>query len=174
MDKKLFEHRTLRRMVTAVSALGAVVLGTVAAPSLADHGFPHLEVLARGTFLDDVGMTVRSKVDGRATHVVQLDDSSDIMVLRITIEPGGVAPWHDHTGTGFLVNLGPGTVTNYLGEDCTPRFFYPNEAFVDPGHGELHAVRNDSDQEVVLIATFFGVEGGPVVPAPEPTNCYVL
>ena len=174
MYRKLFERRPLCSMATAASVICAGMLGAVALPSLADHGFPHVEVLARGTFLDDVGMTLRSKVGGRATRVVQMDDSSDIMVMRITIGPGGVAPWHDHTGTGFLVNLGPGTLTNYLGENCVPRHFYPGEAFVDPGQGNLHAVRNDSGLEVVLIATFLGVEGGPVTPAPEPGNCDVL
>jgi hypothetical protein len=102
---------------------------------------------------------------------VQIRDASDLVVLRITIEAGGIAPWHGHTGTGFLMNLGPGTLTNYLGEECEPRLFYPNDAFIDPGHGELHAVRNDSEQEVVILATFLGVEDEPVISEPEPSSC---
>jgi hypothetical protein len=165
---------TSRRTAACAAVLGAVTLAAAAIPSRADHGLPHVEVLARGTFLDDVAMTVRNKIAGRATHVVQIRDSSDLVVLRITIEPGGVAPWHTHSGTGFLVNLGPGILTNYIGDDCVPRQFLPNEAFVDPGHGDVHAVRNDSADEVVLLATFLGVEGAPVIPVPAPHSCPVL
>lgn len=163
-----------RRATTAAIVIFAAFAGMLAVPSLADHGLPHVEQLARGTFIDDVRMNVRNKILGGATHVVQIKDASDLVVLRITIEAGGIAPWHGHTGSGFLVNLGPGTLTNYIGEECLPRQFRPGDAFVDPGHGDLHAVRNDSEEDVVLIATFLGVEGAPVTPEPEPVSCMVL
>ncbi len=168
--------RPMRRRAAVVlaSAAGAAILGASVMPSIADHGLPHVELLGRGTFLDKVSLHVRNKISGRGTQAIQISDASDLVVLRITIEPGGIAPWHGHTGTGFLVNLGPGVLTNYIGEDCEPRLFYPNDAFVDPGHGDLHAVRNDSTSEVVLIATFLGVEGPPVTPEPAPTDCNVL
>ena len=172
MAKEL-RHRKGRAGMAAV-VLGSAALGAVALPSIADHGLPHVEVLGRGTFFDDVALTIRNKIAGRATHTVQIQDASDLVVLRITIEAGGIAPWHGHTGTGFLVNLGPGVLTNFIGEDCEPRLFYPGDAFVDPGHGELHAVRNDSAEDVVLLATFLGVEDGPVTPEPEPADCDVL
>lgn len=54
---------------------------------------------------------------------------------------------------------------------CQPREHFPGEAFIDPGHGVLHAVRNDSDEEVVLFAIFIGVEGAPVDPEPGPDPC---
>lgn len=160
-----------RRAAAAAGILGTTALALLTLPSMADHGLPHAELLARGTFLDEVGLTVRNKIAGRQTSVVQMSDSSDVVVLRITIEAGGIAPWHGHTGVGFLVNLGPGVLTNYLGEDCVPRQFYPGDAFVDPGHGDLHAVRNDSTEDVVILATFLGVEGAPVIPEPAPLNC---
>jgi quercetin dioxygenase-like cupin family protein len=143
-----------------------MVLAIRPMPALADHGLPHVEQLARGQFFDDVAATFRAKI-GRNTTAVNLRDASDLVVLRITIEAGGYAPWHTHSGTGFLVNLGPGTVTNAIGEDCAPQLYYPGDAFADPGNGALHAVRNDSDQEVVLIAVFFGIEDGPVTPVAD-------
>lgn len=172
MDKQQTRH--LHRASATAAGLALAALGIFALPSTADHGFPHLEQLARGTFLDDVALTVRNKVAGRATHVVNIRDGSDLVVLRITIEAGGIAPWHGHTGTGFLVNMGPGTLTNFVGDDCVPREFYPGEAFVDPGHGVLHAVRNDSPEDIVLVATFFGVEDAPVAPEPAPEGCLAL
>ena len=158
------------------AAVAAAILTTTAllatsAPSKADHGLPHPELLGHGMFLDDVGMNLRNKILGRKTHVVQMQQASELFVLRISIEAGGIAPWHNHHGVGFLVNLGPGVLTNYLGEDCEPRLFYPGDAFVDPGHGEFHAVRNDSDQEVVILATFVSTEGPPVIPETAPDEC---
>lgn len=174
MAQQIHNSKSPRRTTAASIGIFTALAGVVALPSLADHGLPHVEPLARGTFLDDVRLNVRNKVLGGATHVVQMKDASDLVVLRITIEAGSVAPWHGHTGTGFLVNLGPGTLTNYIGDECMPRQFYPGDAFVDPGHGDLHAVRNDSSEDVVLLATFLGVEGDPVTPEPEPESCMVL
>lgn len=157
--------RTSLRAIAGGAVCSALVTLAISVPAVADHGLPHVEQLARGEFFDDVAATFRARI-GQSTTAVNLRDASDLVVLRITIEAGGYGPWHTHSGTGFLVNLGPGTLTNVIGKDCTPQLYYPGEAFVDPGVGELHAVRNDSDEEVVLIAVFFGVEDGPVTPAP--------
>ena len=164
--------KSIRRYAVACMGFLAIAafLGS-SIPSKADHGLPHPELLGHGTFLDDVGMTLRNKVLGRQTHVVQMKGAKDLFVLRITIEAGGIAPWHNHEGVGFLVNLGPGVLTNYLGEDCEPRLFYPGDAFIDPGHGDFHAVRNDSDQEIVILATFVATDGPPVIPETAPDEC---
>jgi quercetin dioxygenase-like cupin family protein len=159
--------RTQRRggllvlIALAVSAVGVL-------PSAADHELPHVQPLARGTFTDDVSASIKSKLDGRATHVRNLRDASDAMILQITLAPGAHAPWHAHTGPGILINTGPGTLTNIISDDCVPRTYGPGEAFVDPGQVSLHSARNDSDHEVVLYAVFLGVANGPVLPAPAP------
>lgn len=171
----IVEDLTMKRTKPGIGAVvggvAASVLLAVTIPSKADHGLPHPELLGSGMFLDDVSITLRNKILGRNTHVVQMSSASDLFVLRITIEAGGIAPWHNHEGVGFLVNLGPGVLTNYLGESCEPRLFYPGDAFVDPGHGDLHAVRNDSNQEIVILATFVSTAGPPVIPENPPDEC---
>lgn len=164
-------NRKAKGISAAVSGIAAAAFLSITLTSKADHGLPHPELLGHGMFLDDVSMTLRNKILGRQTHVVQMKGASDLFVLRISIEAGGVAPWHNHEGVGFLVNLGPGVLTNFLGDTCEPRLFYPGDAFVDPGHGDLHAVRNDSDQEIVILATFVATEGPPVIPESAPAEC---
>jgi quercetin dioxygenase-like cupin family protein len=155
--------------------LVSLLVGTIAAPpALADHGFPHVSVLGQGTFVEDVSANFKLKGIGKGTTVLKLKDASDMMVLHITIEPGGIAPWHTHTGTGMLINLGPGVVTNAVGDDCEPHYYLAKDAFVDPGDGELHAVRNDSDDPVELIAVFYGVDGPPVTSGEAPHDCDFL
>jgi hypothetical protein len=156
--------------------LAALLTMTAASPVvLADHGLPHPELLGRGTFVEDVSATFRVKGLDNSSQVLRMQDASDMVVLRITIEAGGIAPWHTHEGSGMLINLGPGIVTNVVGEDCEPRYYMPNEAFADLGQGELHAVRNDSLDEVVLLVVFFGIQGAPVIPSEEgPGGCDFL
>ena len=134
-----------------------------------------MEEIARGTFIDAVSLTVRNKIAGRATHVTHVNDASDQLILHITLDPGAIGGWHGHgQATGFLVTLGPGTLTNYVGDTCAPRQIYPGQAFVDPGHGTVHGVRNDSNEKVVLIAVFFGVKGAPVLPDNAPDDCTAI
>jgi len=155
-------------------AVGLLCAVCGAMPVAAQNSLPVVEAISRGTFFDSqVAVTVRAK-GVTSTDVTHVDDASDVVVLRITIEPGGLAPWHTHSGTGFLVNMGPGTLTNVIGDDCVEQDYYPGHAFIDPGHGEFHAARNLSDEDVVLIATFVGVPGSPVTPAPGPHTCDFL
>jgi len=157
------------------TVLVTLLIGTIATlPALADHGFPHVNVLGQGTFVEDVSAIFKLKGIGEGTTVLKLKDASDMVVLHISIEPGGIGPWHTHTGTGMLINLGPGVVTNAVGDDCEPHHYQANEAFVDPGDGELHAVRNDSQDPIKLIAVFYGVDGPPVTPTDPPHDCDFL
>jgi hypothetical protein len=154
----------------------AALLGSVAPPAArADHGFPHVEVLGHGAFVEDVSATFKVKDLEGGTQVLKMKDASDMWVLHVSLEAGGIAPWHTHSGSGMLINMGPGTVTNVVGDDCVPHYYLPNEAFVDSGDGELHAVRNDSDDEVSLLIVFFGIEEAPVTPVGEgPHGCDFL
>ena len=160
---------------TLALALIALLAGGAVAPSVsADHGFPHVEVVAMGTFADDVSAMFTTKGPGNGTTVIKLKNASDMVVLQIDIEPGGVGPWHTHTGTGMLINQGPGILTNAVGDDCDPYDYMPGDAFIDPGDGELHAVRNDSADAVRVLAVFFGVDGPPVSPGEAPDECGFL
>lgn len=150
--------RNARRALPAV-VMTAMLAGVATAPvAVADHGGPHLDVLGYGTFVEDVSAMFKVKGIGNGTQVLKLKDASDLFVIRVTIPAGQFAGWHTHDGTGMLINLGPGVVTNVVGDDCEPRLYMENEAFVDPGDGELHAVRNDSSEDVELMIVFFGVE----------------
>jgi quercetin dioxygenase-like cupin family protein len=165
---------TKRRLAGLLALLAAAMLAVGVLPSAADHGVPHAVPLARGGFTDDVAAKIKVKLDGRNTDVVSLQDASDLVFLEITIHDGAHAPWHTHSGPGFLVNKGPGTLTSFVGDDCIPREYRPGEALVDPGQGRLHAAFNDSGQDLVVYAVFLGVDNGPVLPAEPTANCDVL
>jgi len=163
-----------RSGLIAAGALSLALFGA-SGVAIADHGLPHVEILGNGSFVEDVSASFKVKGLPGGTQVLKLKDASDMVVLRVTIEPGGIGPWHTHSGTGMLINLGPGIVTNVVGDDCDPHIYMPNDAFVDPGDGELHAIRNDSAQEVELLIVFFGVDGPPALPVPGgPDECDFL
>jgi hypothetical protein len=165
---------TKRRLAGLLALLAAATLAVGVLPSAADHGIPHAQQLARGSFTADVAAKIKVKLDGRQTEVINLQDASDLVFLEITIHDGAQAPWHTHSGPALLVNKGPGTLTSVVGDDCVPRHHGPGEALVDPGQGRLHAAFNDSGQDLVVYAVFLGVENGAVLPAEPPADCDVL
>jgi quercetin dioxygenase-like cupin family protein len=158
-------------LVSATLAVAVLVVGVQRAA--ADHGLPHPELIARGSFVDDVAAQIRTKVDGRGTQVANVNDASDMVILKITIHDGAIAPWHTHTGPGLLINAGPGTLTSIDG-DCLVRKYPAGAALVDIGQGVPHAAFNHSGQDLVLYATFVGVQGAPVISADPPPNCDAL
>lgn len=173
-NQGLDPRTTPRHGPTRLAIALSLALAVSAIPAAADHGFPHIQQVARAAFVDQVAAKIKSKVGSGRTYVSQVEDASDMVILEITLQAGGTGPWHTHSGGGFLINLGPGTITNVVGEDCEPQQYFPGEAFVDPGEGVLHAVRNDGLEEVVLLAVFFGIEDGPVTPEPGPSGCNFL
>lgn len=166
------QARDIRWRIAAVLALlGLAVLAFGVPPAAGVHGGPHVAVLGRGTFTDNVGATIKLKLDGRATNVVNMRDASDAVFAEITVPDGAAFPWHTHPGAVLVTNIGPGTFTFVNASDCVLRTYGQGEAFVDPGQGNVHTGFNNSGQDLVLYAVFLDVTNGLVIPADGPEDC---
>ena len=155
--------------VAGVMAGGAYVLPVAAqAPPLPIVGEP---LTPRAVFADDIGLKFRIKLDGGATHVVDVKDPSWTVVVRYTVQPGAQFPWHSHAGP-VVVTLVSGALTYVGAEDCAQRTYATGQAFVDPGQGHVHTAFNPTNVPTVLVATFFDApaEGPLLIPA-GPGGC---
>jgi quercetin dioxygenase-like cupin family protein len=85
---------------------------------------------------------------------------SDLYMVRnnwkaIDAASGAVSStgWHTHPGHSLIV-VTAGTVTAYEGDDpaCTPHIYTAGMGFVDPGHGHVHILRNETNAPAETIA----------------------
>lgn len=115
----------------------------------------------RHEFTDDVAAQIRLKPEGRSRKVVNLRDPSNMVVAKITVQPGARFPWHTHPGP-VLVAVTQGDLVYVYADDCVERTYPATTAFVDPG-ANVHYAFNPTEGETVLIAIFFGVPAqGPL------------
>ena len=111
---------------------------------------------ARHAFTDDIAVQVRVQPDGRPTEVVNLQDASNIAMIRFTVQPGVRFPWHSHPGL-VMVTVTQGELVFVYGDDCVERPYPTGTAFVDPGFGNVHYAFNPTGGETVIVAAFLGV-----------------
>jgi hypothetical protein len=116
----------------------------------------------RHAFTDKVAVQVRLKPEGRPTEVVNIQDASNIAVVKFTVQPGVRFPWHSHPGL-VMVTVTQGELVFVYANDCVQRSYPVGTAFVDPGFGNVHYAFNRTGGETVIVATFLGV---PPAPAP--------
>ena len=123
--------------------------------------------LARGSFSDDIVLTLRLKGD-YGTKVAHVNDMLDMVMARITIPSNSSLPWHTHPGPAF-VTVTAGTLTFVDGETCTLRTYGVGQSFVDVGQGHVHTAYSGS-AETVLYVTYVGVPPGtsPLLPTTNP------
>lgn len=115
--------------------------------------------LGQGTMTDPLRITVAPP--------------SQLTVQTVTIEPGGVAPWHTHPGfENSVVAAGQLTLTIAGDPGCAPRHLGPGQAFDVPA-GTAHTARNDGTVPVQLVVTYLGSPPGAalVMPVPRPAGC---
>ncbi len=161
---------TKKRLLVALVTLAAITiatLGPMAAQGTHGPGI-HADLLTPrtgGEFTDDVNLKFRFKLDGRETKVINSGDPSQMVVARITVEPGAQFPWHTHPGP-VLVNVSQGHLTYVQASDCVQRPYPAGTAFVDPGRGNVHTAYA-GPQGATLIAVFFEIpDTGPLtIPA---------
>jgi quercetin dioxygenase-like cupin family protein len=162
-------------LTTALIAV--VVVGANVLPSAAQQPPPPIasELLSgRAIFTDEVDLKLKIKLDGKKTTVVNAGDPSRTLVARFTVQPGAQFPWHSHAGP-VIVNVTQGELVYVGADDCTERSYPAGTAFVDAGHGHVHTAFNPTDEETILVATFFEApEQGPLlIPADAPADCNI-
>jgi quercetin dioxygenase-like cupin family protein len=128
--------------------------------------------VSRAAFADhtSVKLTVSK---GRHKKVYKAKDASDVVVQTLTFDPGANTGWHSHPGP-VIVSVRQGTVTYYDGKGpCVGRRYPAGTAFIDPGDGNVHTVRNETTEPAQTSAVFFGVPAGglPRIDEPSPGNC---
>jgi quercetin dioxygenase-like cupin family protein len=168
--------RTRGAMLTT-ALIAVVVVGANVLPSAAQQPPPPIasELLSgRAIFTDDVDLKLKIKLDGKKTTVVNAGDPSRTLVAKFTVQPGAQFPWHSHAGP-VIVNVTQGELVYVGADDCTERSYPAGTAFVDAGHGHVHTAFNPTDEETILVATFFEApeQGALLIPADAPADCNI-
>jgi quercetin dioxygenase-like cupin family protein len=99
--------------------------------------------------------------------------STDVAVARFTFEPGSSSGWHFIEGVNVVV-VQSGKLQE-VDDDCDKRVFEPGDGFYEEGH--THLLRNVSNKNTVIRATFIVPSGTPteeiIVPDDPPEGCDV-
>jgi hypothetical protein len=128
-----------------------------------------IDPLARSSFTDMIDAMIRIKLDGLSTNVVNVDDPSDVLFVKLTFQPGGSVGWHTHPGPAYVA-VQQGTIGIINASDCVLRHYPAGRAFIDPGQGNVHVGFNAVAGETVAYVMFLDVPAGqgPTIPASDP------
>lgn len=172
--------------VAAVAAYAGTAVGTVraTAPTPAPCFSGKSLIGPRPATFDEIFSHVHAKDPQFWNEVIKTEGASDLYVQQNTWDPtssvcNGQIPstgWHTHPGPSFVIVI-QGSVTVYDGDDptCTPHVYTANtenNAFVDPGGGHVHIIRDESGAVAQTIAVQL-IPAGAVrrQDAPDPGNC---
>jgi quercetin dioxygenase-like cupin family protein len=176
---KLSNMSSKRGAALAAAALIAVLLiGANVVPSAAQQSPPSIDVVpltSRAVFTDNVDLQLKTKLDGKATDVVNVKDPSRTVTARITVQPGAAFGWHTHPGP-VSVNVAEGELTYVGADDCVEREYPAGTAFIDTGGDHVHNAFNATGGPTVLVATFFRAPPAPgplTIPAQAPADCEI-
>jgi quercetin dioxygenase-like cupin family protein len=93
----------------------------------------------------------------------------DVSIVHQVYEPGETSGWHSHSGVHAVAVLS-GTLTVYDGQ-CQAQTFQAGQPYV--GGQQLHLVRNESTEPVVMTVTYLSPASGgePTRKLPAPGGC---
>jgi hypothetical protein len=174
--------KTRLLLVLALAAIGAAFyVGTVLATN--SNGYVG-RTLATARY-GDTHLQVNTQIPGHWNALIRTVGDSDLYVQENTWDPTTCNPspctpttgWHTHPGPSFVI-VTQGTLVNYNADDpdCTPHVYTAgtaHNAFIDPGDGSVHMLRDESGQVAKTIAV-------QLIPAtaprrqdqPDPGNCH--
>ena len=154
----LFESQRSLPWVIALTSAALIVAGAAcAAPSSTAGASPSSQSSRAGT-----GPLVTATVLGQGTATEKLAittaGASDVVVQRVTIQPGGRTGWHTHAGKVLAV-VKAGTLTRYTA-DCQAVTYTAGQAFVETQG--VHEGRNQGTVPVELYVTYIDPAGSPL------------
>ena len=173
---------TTSALVAGAAAVGVAIDGgnALATPPSGFTGMTQ----AKATF-GEIFSHVQTQDPQLWNEVMKTVGATDLFVQDNTWDPStcgspGCIPstgWHTHPGPSFVI-VTQGSVTVYDGDDpaCTPHVFTadtPNNAFIDPGGGHVHIIRDESGTMAKTVAVQFIPAGATRRQdiSPAPGNC---
>ncbi|SEP24083.1 Cupin domain protein [Salinihabitans flavidus] len=157
--------RTTKLALNTAILAGATLAITATASAEEPEPIAANPLTERHAFPNETSMQITQNLEGLPPQSVEIEDTSHMVMVEFTIQPGVVFPWHTHPGT-VLIKIAEGDFTFVFAEDCVERDFAPGSALVDPGDTVHTAFNPSADQETVVVATLFGVpaEGPLTIP----------
>lgn len=170
--------RQRTRILTAVAAVAAVAAlagaAAISMPARATPPSPDVSttILARSLF-DRIHVRAHADTADRWRALLKTHGQSDVYVVDNKLPPGATTGWHSHPGPSLILVVA-GSVTNYPGADprCRPRVYPAGAGFIDPGGGDVHMLRNETDAPAETIAVqLLPKDAVRRIDAPAPGNC---
>jgi quercetin dioxygenase-like cupin family protein len=158
-----------------LATIGITAIGAVVATSLIV--VPALATPPSGTTFTLLAPVAQfGEIDAKAKFgdwesEIETKGASDLHITEVTIQAGGHGGWHSHPGPSFII-VKSGTATLYEGEGpCTARAFPTGSGLFEPA-GDVHIVRNEGSQPLVLVVAQLVATGAPRrIDEPRPGNC---
>lgn len=147
------------------SLVGVALVGVVLAFSVAPGG---------ATPPSGLSQVVLARGNDVSKGTIPLQFGTDIVMVQLTVEPGGSSGWHSHPGGAIIVvKQGSITVHAAVGSQCQIETYSAGDAFIErPGEVD-QVTNNDSTTPYILLVTFPRVPtgGSPRIDQPDPGTC---
>jgi quercetin dioxygenase-like cupin family protein len=149
LDSNTFDRELGRRLVLAVVTAGSTLIGISAA-------------VAGGCPADQMKADVRKPVAHAAKGVtdktlaaIDLEKEPanikgrELRFRKLTIEPGGIVPWHSHDDRPAIIYVAEGEIVEYASNCAAPIVHKAGEVAVET-HGTSHWWQNLGSKTVIL------------------------
>jgi quercetin dioxygenase-like cupin family protein len=147
-------------MIKAIAAFTVIVLGVLVSTALGTPASGVTAETARGPLAQ---FKQHGKFDNGGKVKLQTKGDMELIVQRIVAAPGATFGWHTHPGENVNVVL-RGAITLYHDEDCTTGVTYGAGSTFATSPEDVHLARNETDQELVLFATYYAPQSTPPLP----------
>lgn len=157
--------------VSGIAAALMVLIVAAAAKATEPEPIAAEPLTQRHAFDGDVSVEITQDLEGLPEQSISFDDASHLTVVRFTIQPGAVFPWHTHPGT-VLIAVTEGEFVFIFAEDCLDREYGPGDALVDPGDTVHTALNPSRTEDTLVVAVLLGApaEGALTIPVDEERN----
>ena len=159
-----------------VSALLAAALGTglYAANVLATPSSGLTTTILAKSLFDEFAINSHTIPADTWQARLKTRGQSDVYVVDNKLAPAGTTGWHSHPGPSLILVVA-GTVTNYTSDDptCSGHPYTAGTGFIDPGGGDVHMLRNDSNTQTAetIAVQILPKDAVRRIDEPQPANC---
>lgn len=136
------------------------------------EGFEAEVVAPHATFSDDVAAALGVTYEDGVEDSAFVHDASTVVVVRVTLAPGGTSGWHLDRGP-VIGNVVEGEIDVTFEDECATHTYAAGEALVATGaHADIVGNASDTEQAVAYLI-FLGVpDGESPSKSVEPPDCW--